>query len=187
MFSHFYKNYNSLINKFAPLRRPTKTRIRNITKPWITYGLRISIKKKNQFLEQGDHSNYKIYRNKIANLTRLSKKMYFHFYFQTNISNINKTWQGINMLISNSKKKRKSITSLKDPSTNTYVYKENKIANILNNHFASVGQNLANEIPDLNVDFNDYLRDINISNSFYFTLVTHEEIENEIMLTPPNK
>ena len=187
MFSHFFKNYNSLINKHAPYRRPNKTRIRSITKPWITYGLRTSIKKKNQFLEQADHVNYKTYRNKIANLTKLSKKMYFHSYFQTNINNINKTGQGINMLISNSKRKRKSITSLRDPSTNTCVYKENKIADILNKHFSSVGQNLANDIPDLDVDFNDYLCDIDICNSFYFTPVTQDEIENEIMLTPANK
>ena len=50
MFSHFYKEYNSLITKFAPMRPPTKHKFRNITKPWITHGLRTSIKKKNQLL-----------------------------------------------------------------------------------------------------------------------------------------
>ena len=115
MFSHFYKSVNSVINKLAPLRHLNKNIIRNRTKPWITRGLRNSIKKKNQFLEAGDKIKYKLYGNRITSLTRLSKKMYFHSYFQRNISNINKTGKGINMLISNNKKTPKINNKLKGP------------------------------------------------------------------------
>ena len=57
---------------------------------------------------------------------------------------------------------------------------------ILNKHFGSVGQNVADEIPDSHVNFTEYLRDINIKDSIFFTSVTQEEIENGIMLTPSN-
>ena len=176
MFSHFYKSVNSVINKLAPLRHPNKNIIRNRTKPWITRGLRNSIKKKNQFLESDDKIKYKLYRNRITSLTRLSKKMYFHSYFQ----------QGINMLISNNKKSRKSITNLKDPSTNKLAYKRNEVANILNKHFATIGQKLSSDIPDSNTQFTEFLRDINVNESF-FNPVTPEEVELEILQTPSIK
>ena len=99
----------------------------------------------------------KLYRNRITSLTRLSKKMYFHSYFQKNISNINKTWQGVNTLISNNKKHQKSITNLKDPSTNKLAYKRNEVANILNKHFATIGQKLSSNIPDSNNLLNIYV------------------------------
>ena len=129
MFSHFYKSVNSVINKFAPLRHHNKNIIRNRTKPWITRGLRNSIKTKNQFLESGDKIKCKLYRNRITSLTRQSKKMYFHSYFQKNISNIKKNMEGINMLISNNKRNRKSITNLKDPSIKKLAYKRNEVCN----------------------------------------------------------
>ena len=156
-----------VINKLAPLRHPNKNIIRNRTKPWITRGLRNSIKKKTQFLESDDKIKYKLYRNRITSLTRLSKKMYFHSYFQ----------QGINMLISNNKKSRKSITNLKDPSTNKLAYKRNEVANILNKHFATIGQKLSSYIPDSSTQFTEFLRGINVNESFFFNPVTPEEVE----------
>ena len=66
------------------------------TKPWITKGLIKSIKIKNKLFYSGDKDKYKLYRNKILLLTRLSKKLYYHNYFETNLHNMKKTWEGIN-------------------------------------------------------------------------------------------
>ena len=62
---------------------------------------------KNKLLDGGNIKLFKMYRNKISTLTRLSKKIYFHNYFQNNLEN----------------------------------------ANILNRHFASIGNRLASDLP----------------------------------------
>ena len=91
------------------------------------------------------------------------------------------------MLISNNKKSRKSITNLKDPSTNKLAYKQNEVANSLNKHFATIGQKLSSNIPDSNTQFTEFLRDIDVNESFFFNPVTPEEVELEILQTPSNK
>ena len=62
-FSYFYNTLLPLVDKHAPLKQ--------FSKPWITSGLKKSIKIKNSLLQSGDLVNYKIYRNKISSLTRL--------------------------------------------------------------------------------------------------------------------
>ena len=47
---------------------------KQLCKPWITKGIRISIKVKNKLYASGDTANYKIYRNKICTSTRLSQQ-----------------------------------------------------------------------------------------------------------------
>jgi len=51
----------------------------------------------------GNHAQYKLYRNTINKLTRISKKQCYSQFFTNNLKNIQKTWEGINTLL-NSKK-----------------------------------------------------------------------------------
>ena len=73
---------------------------------------------------------YKLYHNKLPQLICLSKKSYFHFYFQLNLNNTNRIWKGINTLLNNNKKKCKPISALRDPSTNLISNCTNKLPNI---------------------------------------------------------
>ena len=187
MFSSFFKNLNKIVNKHAPLKRLSKRKQRQMSKPWITQGIRSSIKVKNKLLMCGNSSKYKLYRNKISDLIRISKKLYFHSFFNDNIKNIRKTWEGINRIININKKKHKSISALKDPSTNTLETDPSKLPNIINRHFASVGSKLASKVPQHHKHFTDYLVHIDQKNSFFFEPVTKEEVELEIMATPNNK
>ena len=68
---------------------------------------------KNKLLDRGNIKLFKIYRNKISTLTRLSKKIYFHNYFQNNTNNLKRTWEGINDLINRKKKNSKAIAAMK--------------------------------------------------------------------------
>ena len=74
LFSSFYNKFNKLINKHAPMKTISNRKAKQLSKPWITKGIRISIKVKNELYASGDTANYKIYRNKICTLTRLSKQ-----------------------------------------------------------------------------------------------------------------
>ena len=45
-------------------------------------------------------------------LTRISKRNFFHNYFEDSLTNIKKTWQAINNLLDRKHKGNKHITSL---------------------------------------------------------------------------
>jgi len=105
LFSKFYNKLNKVVNTHVPFKTVSKRRARQLSKPWITKGIRKSIKIKNSLY----HSNFKDqYSNKITTLIRLSKKHYFHNYFQWNISSMKKTWAGISELINRGRKKMKN-------------------------------------------------------------------------------
>ena len=76
------------------------------SKPWITQGIRASIKIKNKLFVSGDQTKYKFYRNKINHLIRISKRRYYHDYFDINLTNMKQTWEALNNLLN-----RKTKTS----------------------------------------------------------------------------
>ena len=98
-FTTFYKKINSLVNKHAPMKTLSRRREKILAKPWITKGIRTAIRIKNYWFFNADWENYKVYRNKITSLTRLSKKTYYERYFEENINNSKATWRGINDII----------------------------------------------------------------------------------------
>ena len=63
LFSTFFYKLNKLINKHAPLRSLSKRKIKRLSKPWITKGIRKSIRIKDELFFSGDRDKYKFYRN----------------------------------------------------------------------------------------------------------------------------
>ena len=166
---------NKLINKHVPLRLLSKRKIKRLSKPWITKGIRKSIRIKNELFFSGDRDKYKFYRNKILHLSRISKRTFYHNYFTQNVCNMKKTWEGINALISH-KKSNKVISRIKRPDNNITT-DQLEIPNILNKHFASVGPQLASKIPHSPIHFSRYLpKDSSPSSSFAFNAVLPCEV-----------
>ena len=95
---------------------------KRFSKPWITRGVRWSIKSKNKLFLSGDTEKYRLYRNDILTLTRLFKKMYFHEYFETNLSSVKKTWEWINSLL-NRRGNRKFASKIKKPDNSGFRHK----------------------------------------------------------------
>ena len=91
----------------TPLKTVSNQMCEQFSKPWITSGLKKSIKVKNFLLQSGNLVKYKFYRNRICTLTRLSKKNYFLAFFSDNFNNMKNTWNGINSLINNKRKNLK--------------------------------------------------------------------------------
>ena len=187
IFSTFYNKTNKLIDKHAPLRTASKRKTKQLLKPWITKGLLKSIRIKNRLFYLGKTAEYKLYRNKISTLIRLSKKLYFHNFFSNNICNMKKTWEGINNLINKKTKSKRIISAIKKPNGNGITKNPAEIPNILNQHFASVGQTLASMLPHSKHDFRECLTDPSPCCSFLFDPVTSTEVESEIDLLPTNK
>ena len=187
LFLSFYNKLNKIVNKHALFKSISRRKVKCFSKPWITTGIRKSIQTKNKLLSEGNSATYKLYRNKILTLTRLSKKLYFHNYFQGNTNNLKRTWQGINDLINRKTKNTKVIMKMKHSQTQEISHDPLVNANILNPHFASVGNRLASELPNSNRHFSYYLPRTTYSGSFVFETVLPSEIELEIIMAPSNK
>ena len=136
----------------------------------------------------GNDGGYKYYRNEISKLTRISKNLYYHEFFNNNLNNLKKTWEGINGLLSRKKKTYMTINNLKQPHTNTITNLKSRIPKILNDHFTSIGPSLANKLPLFEKHFVEYLeKNKSPVTSFFFTPITPKEIRLEILSMPQNK
>lgn len=68
----------------------------------------------------------------------MSKQKYYTKFFNDNLANMKKTWEGINEILSCNLKNSKPIQLLKDPNDNNYCSISSdpkRIATILNEHF----------------------------------------------------
>ena len=153
----------------------SKRKLKQFSKPWITIGLKKSIKVKNSLFHSGNFAQYKLCRNKISALTRASKKNYYHAFFADNLNNMKNTWNGINSLINGKKKKSRAISSLKRLN-NGITTDPLEISNIFNNYFSSVGEKLASRVPPSSCSFTEYLSPNNYPNSFFFDAVSPVDI-----------
>ena len=165
-FPNFYNVLSGLVEKHAPMKTLSKRKLKQFSKPWITIGLKKSIKVKNSLFQSGSFAQYKLYRNKISALTRVSKKNYYHAFFADNLNNMKNTWNGINSLINGKEKKSRAISSLKRLN-NGITTDPLEISNIFNNYFSSVGEKLASRVPPSSCSFTDYLSPNNYPNSFF--------------------
>jgi hypothetical protein len=187
LFSSFYNKLNKLVNKHVPRKNVTKRDMKNFSKPWITTGIKRSIKEKNRLLTQGEHEKYKYYRNRISTLIRVSKKKYYYEYFEINLNNMKNTWDGINDLINRKKRKSCKISGLKDTETGQIIRDPSVLPNLLNKYFASIGHKLGTDTTQSESHFSDYMKNIQIQQSFFCTPITPSEIESEILSIPNKK
>ena len=188
LFSTFFKRVNNIVNKHAPIKNLSKRKIKQLAKPWITKGLKTSIKVKNKLYVMGDPTQYTYYRNRITTLTRLSKQKYYANYFLANINNMKKTWQVINKLLTNRKRKSHTITALKDPRDNNLVtHNPSRIPNILNEHFATIGNKLTMKLSPRS-NYMDYLaKSKSPDSSFLFQPVSPNDVKFQILSLSNNK
>ena len=132
-------------------------------KPWITRGLRVSIKKKNalfqiskEISDQEFTDEYKTYRNLLTLLKNKSHDNYYREKLSQHGQNKSKTWLLINEI---TQRKRNRSCSIKCMVNEDKVKLEDSasIADCLNNHFGTVGQKLASKLDSENVKTKDPL------------------------------
>ena len=64
IFSSLYRKINNIVNKVAPLKSLNNRNFKKVSKPWITQGIRESIRIKNSLFLSGNKKGYLYYRNK---------------------------------------------------------------------------------------------------------------------------
>ena len=138
----------SVIDKHAPLK--TK-RIRNNRSPWITNELVGEIHKRDFLKKKATSTNdpliwkeFKDARNRVNNSIKKAKRKYFSEKLDASKCDTRKTWRLINELQSRQCKSTK-VSQIK--SGHQVFTSPEDIAEAFNNHFTSISQTLAREIP----------------------------------------
>ena len=185
-FDAFYDIIEKLMNKYMPLKKITQKEYKRKFKPWITKGILKSCAQRDRihhlFTKSKDPTQkanilnqYKMVRNEIVNLIRISKTKYYQNYFAANNKDLRKIWIGIKQIINIKSKTFEVPTCIEE---HDHIITEPKeVATKFNDYFADV----ANKIVDGrkyegNSSFKDYLPRRS-PNSFAF----HPTDKNEIV------
>ena len=181
MFKNFYSETKKIVDKHELFVRKTRNETKTISKPWITPGIKNSIKLKNRLykkylMTKSDYykSKYKYYRNKLNNLQRISKRMYYEKYFAKNNHNDKNIWKGIKQLIT--LKPRGNYIPIKVVKDNHEITNTRDICQAFNDYFSNIGKNLAETIPSTNTTPCSIMGE-SVRNSFFMYATTRKEIE----------
>ena len=106
-FEDFYTKLDGAVNRHAPLKKLTPKEVKLRNKPWLTPEILKMIKTRNKAFErkkrQPNNENckriYNEFRNRVNRELKRAKKVYYANYFEDNINNIKKTWQGIRKIV----------------------------------------------------------------------------------------
>ena len=137
----FYHTIVNAYNKSFPRVKLSRKRAKD--KPWVTAGLKKSIKEKQKLFRiyKFNHSveNERKYNNELRNIIRQSEINYFKEMFDNKKNSIKMLWSNLgNILSPNKRHKSNSIDRLfMDGKEVKY---DSEIADSLNEYFASVGQ-----------------------------------------------
>ena len=105
------------------------------------------------------------------------------------MTDMKRTWKGINELLYCRKKNSKTITAVKDLINDSAIAREPcKISNIMNEYFASVGSRLASKLTPPQHHFLECVSKCKSPcSSFFFQPVKPQEVKLEISSIPNNK
>ena len=152
-FDDFLWRVEGCVDRHAPLKKMNKKQIKLKSKPWINgyilkminHRERLFRKKKEDPINMVFRNAYNLFRNRITREIKKSKKEYYKKYFENNLDNIKKTWQGIKQIINLNNNTAPQITQLnyKSKHVNTNL----GMANAFNEFFTDIGPLLDKEIP----------------------------------------
>ena len=129
--------YIGLFDTCFPFKTIKGKALNSFRKPWLTKSLLRSINKKNKLYKQylRHRSNekllkYKTYKNKLTDLLRVAKRLYFQNQIELNKTNIKQTWRILNNAIGQNEKKKLTYPLVDENGDG--ITSTEKVANKLN-------------------------------------------------------
>ena len=179
-FSQFHQKLLNLYDKNFP-KRKIKLRYNN-RKPWLSEGLRYSIKQKNRLYYKSikcktayNEILYTRYRNKLKHILQKAEKDHYACLLESYKSNMRKTWGVLKEIINKNKiRKAQAQFKLNDGSTTSDKL---IISEKFNEFFINIGPTLANKIPKQTRNHSFYLGE-KIVNTIFLSTVTVDEIDD---------
>lgn len=182
-FTEFHKTLTKLYNKTFPVLKSQS--IYKNRKPWLTAGIKFSIKQKNKLyrISKNSPSNesvlrYKNYKRQLRSLIKKAETDYYEQIFHENKSNLKYIWRTIKDVIN---RKRNDYHKSKFHINGSVATDPMIIANAFNNFFINVGPSLANTLPHTDVNPLSYLPNTN-KHSIFIEPTTTDEVKNIIIL-----
>ena len=157
-FSIFLNLFSQIIDKHATRKPITRREQFSKRKPWITNGLLTSVKTKVRLLKRfvkfkpsESYNKYKRYRNLLNRVVKQAKICYYHLAINNSRGNFGKLWKVIRKLIQSRKPKQSASTLIENSNS------EMESAELLNNYFVNIAENLAKKItvPNINHSHNN--------------------------------
>ena len=155
----------------------------NTRKPWLTHGLKTSIKRKNHLYyrmkkhpSEQNRSAYKQFRTRLNYILRKSERDYYANYLNANRNNLRKTWSVLKQIVN---KNSRSKTPEYFVINNKKVSDKKDIAISFNNYFTNIGPNLSKNIPPSQNTHMDNMPERQ-TNSIFIKPVIEKEVENLI-------
>ena len=176
--------YSKVIDKFMPLKKLSRKQKCSHSKPWITKGLKISIKRKNELYKLIKLKNiprfagvYKTYRNLITLLKSKAHNNYYREKIALHGKNKSKTWAIVNQITKRKKVKSSQLRSILNEKGER-IYDPLSIANCLNAHFGGVGEKMASKFNTKKANLKDPLQYISkrVTNSIFLANTDSTEI-----------
>ena len=153
-FNNWWTNLEPIIDKTMPLEKITNKEHKRKFKPWITKGITNCMKRRDKLLnyyintknpirKTAFHAEYKLLRNQIVELTKLSKNNFYKKYFSTNNNNLRKIWSGIKSIINIKSKNNSSPSCITDDGK--IITDQKGIANAFAKTYSSVADEILNK------------------------------------------
>ncbi|XP_077978184.1 uncharacterized protein LOC144433705 [Glandiceps talaboti] len=159
-FDAFSSLFTDVCDHHAPLKVKV-VKVKRKKNPWITKAIKKSVKTKHKLLSKvisSQHNpdvvlRYKTYRNILTSTIRKAKQTYYADLFT--VSKGARLWNVINDVLGKKNCSDKVPPTLKvDTNSSTRIVSEPAdVVEEFNKYFVSVGQRLANNIPQTNCDF----------------------------------
>ena len=192
-FNNLLETTTNIIDKYMPSRKITNKEYKRNYKPWITTGILNSISRKNKLhhkyvkykdilLKNQKYNEYKVLKNRITELIRISKQNFYRNYFTENNNNLRKIWIGIKEIISIKSKNQDTINSILHEDKT--ISNPSEIANSFNTYFSTIADKLLkNRKFHGNKSFTEFLTNP-LANSFAFR--PSDDIEIQLLITELN-
>ena len=185
LFSDCINIIKSIINFHAPLKKLSRKQLKLKLKPWITKGLLVSIKHKQQLYKthfvKGNSEQkkfYKKYANKLNRIKFAAKQLYYQNKLENSKFNMFKTWKTVKSLLPSSNKK--SSTPEKIKYNDELFSNPLDVANNFCDYFSKIGLKLASKISSHDDNaFKSYLGK-SLSSSLFLCPTTYFEVLQEI-------
>lgn len=180
-FSKFHTTFSRLYEECFPFKR-IKIGYRN-RKPWLTPGLKKSIKVKNKLyvmsIKYPSNENckkYQDYKRTLNKLLRNLERSHYDNLFKQNIGNIKKSWDLIKEIIN---KKPSKINKTDFEIGGNKVSDDNLIANTFNEYFINIGSKISQSLPTIQRTFSSFMP-ANNPNSIFLKPANSDEVKSII-------
>ena len=179
--NNFLSTFDTLYNAFFPLTVKKLIKSLNPHEPWMTRGILISRKRKNELCNLSlknpspiSITQFKNFRNLYNTVIRNAKKLYFKRQLEENQKNLRKTWQ---ILFSAINKKTKKVNDLSHLTINGIVISDPQImATQFNEFFTSIATITVSSLNSSDKDPTDLVAQNLDKFKFSDKLLTKKEI-----------